>query len=742
MNFIAHTKDGKTYIDDEHSQSLKAHLQNVSRYAGDFSSAFNAREAGEILGLAHDIGKYQNSFQERIRGSRKRVDHATLGAKLLEGNYGDLGYLYGMVVAAHHSGLKDSGSVLNMGDDTYASRINNYKGEDVDFSREIYFPEKLPDIPVKCDRSNVAFAFATYLRMLYSSLVDADWTDTEEYIKSIKREGIDYSIIDMHQKLLESIPSNDGSYINNIRADILYMCRKAASSEQGLFTLTVPTGGGKTLSSFAFALEHAIKHNLKRIIYVIPYTSIIEQNAEVISSSIGREHVFEHHSNAEPGSFSEDERVESEKPVEDSLRNPEEQLRIRWASENWDIPVILTTNVQFFESFYSNKPSKSRKLHNIAESVIIFDEAQMLPRELLSPSMYAICELVKNYRVTSVLCSATQPAIANYKYKNIPVMEIMDNPKDLFEKLRRVKYEFAGRKDDEDILVMLKENRKVLCIVNSRRHAHALYQIAKQSLEGNVYHLSTLMTPLHRREALKEIRELLKSGEDVIVISTSLIEAGVDIDFPVVIRSIAGLDSIIQAAGRANREGKLESGKVIIFDPDSKDGRIPSAMQAMASITREVISVLNDRAFELEGIKMYFELLYSHAEVDGKLDSRGILNEFEISGKFKKFNFESAAQKYKIIEDNTRSIIVNTSAESEKLVKKLRLGIFSRDTIRKLQQHSVSVYENEYRNLRKDNALEELNGGYIILNNPEYYKDEFGLDIFTDDNKNAGCNFI
>ena len=231
MNFIAHTKDGKTYIDDEHSQSLKAHLQNVSRYAGDFSSAFNAREAGEILGLAHDIGKYQNSFQERIRGSRKRVDHATLGAKLLEGNYGDLGYLYGMVVAAHHSGLKDSGSVTNMGDDTYATRINKYKGEAVDFSREINFPEKLPDIPVKCDRSNVAFVFATYLRMLYSSLVDADWTDTEEYIKSIKREGVEYSIIEMHQKLLESIPPNNGSYINNIRADILSMCREAASRD-------------------------------------------------------------------------------------------------------------------------------------------------------------------------------------------------------------------------------------------------------------------------------------------------------------------------------------------------------------------------------------------------------------------------------------------------------------------------------------------------------------------------------
>ena len=742
MYFIGHTKDGKNFIDDEHTQPLETHLLNVSKYAEQFSSSFGAGEVGALLGIVHDFGKYQESFQDRIRGRKIKVDHATQGAKTLIEKFGDVGRLYGMVVAAHHTGLKDSGTGSNLGDDTYSSRINNYKGQKIDINKEISILDQIKHKQVDCDKQTQSFAVATYLKMLFSALVDADWTDTDEYINDVSRGGVQYTINELNVKLQEKIPKNNGSYLNNIRADILFMCQKAAQNEQGLFTLTVPTGGGKTLSSLSFALEHALKHNLKRIIYVIPYTSIIEQNADVIANCLGKQYVLEHHSNVEVKPKNEENGELKGESIEDSLDEAEEQQRIKWASENWDIPIILTTNVQFFESFFSNKPSKTRKLHNIAESVVIFDEAQMLPRELLSPSMYAISELVRNYRVTAVLCSATQPAISKYKYEKVKINEIINNPAELFEKLKRVAYEFIGQKDDQEIIALLRENKKVLCIVNSRRHAHALYDLAHDSCEGSIYHLSTLMTAIHRRQVLNEIREKLKADEEVIVISTSLIEAGVDIDFPVVIRSIAGLDSIIQAGGRANREGKLKLGKVLIFEPNSENGKIPKAIQSSASITKEVIAVLQKKTFELEGIKMYFDILYNSSSSNGVLDTEDILKEFELSASTQIFNFETVAKKYKIMKDNTKSVVINITDESKRLVKEIRLGIFKQETIRKLQQYSVSIYDNEYNKLLKDNALEVLRSGYSILNNSQYYKDEFGLDLYTDDNKNAECSMI
>lgn len=742
MYFIGHTKDGKTFIDDEHTQPLQTHLSNVSSYAEQYSSCFDASEVGALLGIVHDLGKYQKNFQDRIRGRKIKVDHATQGAKTLIERLGDIGNLYGMVVAAHHTGLKDSGTGSNLGDDTYSSRLNNYNGERVDTNNEISIPDQINHKQLDCDKQTQSFAVATYLKMLFSVLVDADWTDTEEYINDISREGVQYTIKELNERLQKGIPKNNGSFLNNIREEILIMCQKAAQKEQGLFTLTVPTGGGKTLSSLSFALEHALKHNLKRIIYVIPYTSIIEQNADVISNCLGKQYVLEHHSNVEVKPKNEEHDESRGEALEDSLDEAEEQKRIKWASENWDIPIVLTTNVQFFESFFSNKPSKTRKLHNIAESVVIFDEAQMLPRELLSPSMYAISELVRNYRVTAVLCSATQPAISKYKYQKVTINEIMKNPAELFEKLKRVKYEFIGQKDDQTILEFLCKNKQVLCIVNSRRHAHALYTLAHDSCEGNIYHLSTLMTAIHRRYVLNEIREKLRADDEVIVISTSLIEAGVDIDFPVVIRSIAGLDSIIQAGGRANREGKLKLGKVLIFEPNSENGKIPKAIQSAASITKEVIEVLHAKAFDLEGIKMYFDILYNSSSANGVLDTENILKEFEFSGSIQKFNFETVAKKYKIMKDNTKSVVINISEESNRLVKEIRLGVFKQETIRKLQQYSVSIYENEYYKLLNDNAIEVLRSGYSIINNSQYYKDEFGLDLYTDDNKNAECNVI
>lgn len=737
MKYLAHTKNGKSYTGEEDSQSLKDHLEKVSKYAEIFSKDFDAGDMGALLGLVHDLGKYQMKFQDRIRGKNTKVDHATQGAKELTESWKELGWLHGMVVAGHHTGLKDSGSGSNMGDDTYSSRFNNYRGESIDFKKEIKLPESFKPKAVSCDKSSMSFAFATYLKMLFSCLVDADWTDTEEYVTDVKREGIPYTIESLIKKLYEGIPENNGSYINTIRAEILNNCRETAQKEQGLFTLTVPTGGGKTLSSLAFALEHARKHHLKRIIYVIPYTSIIEQNADVISGILGEEYVLEHHSQVD------NEYIESSE--DDDIEN-DIKKRIKWVSENWDIPVILTTNVQFFESFFSNKPAKTRKLHNISRSVVIFDEAQMLPRELLSPSMYAISELVTNYKATAVLCSATQPAISQYKYKKLEITEIVKNPQELAKSLKRVDYEVIGEKSDEELVEILIKNPKALCIVNSRRHAYSLYKLAvEDSRLDSVYHLSTLMHCIHRREVLKTIKEKLVKKENVILITTSLVEAGVDIDFPLVMRSIAGIDSIIQAGGRANREGKLKregvlvKGKVLVFEPTSEAGKIPKSILGMVSITKEVIKVLKDEAFEIKGVAMYFEHLYHASSSSDIIDTKKILDEFEIKGNQYKFNFETVAKKYKIIEDNTENVIINLTQECMQLIQELRYGTFKRETIRKLQQYSVSIYKNEYQRLMEENALEILKNGYSILNNPQYYQAKTGLDIFSDNNKNAEC---
>ncbi|MEI7884238.1 MAG: CRISPR-associated helicase Cas3' [Clostridia bacterium] len=722
MKFIAHTKDGKNFTCEEDCQLLTSHLKNVALYAKKFASSFDAEEEGEIIGLLHDAGKYQPEFQARIRGRRVKVDHATAGAKILVEKYKAIGELYGMAVAGHHTGLSNSGSTASIGDGSYYAKLNKYKGQQITLEEEIKIPLKIKHKKFNSNIKYDSFTFATYIKMLYSSLVDADWTDTEEYITGKKRISINYSMEDLLSKVMNNIPQNDGSEINNIREGILKDCLEKAQEEQGLYTLTVPTGGGKTLSSLAFALKHAKKHNLNRIIYVIPYTSIIEQNADIIANCVGRENVLEHHSNVLLNDENDDE---------------EEEKRIKWASENWDIPIVVTTNVQFFESFFSNKSSKTRKLHNISKSVIIFDEAQMLPRQYLSPCMYAISELVVNYHVTAVLCSATQPEISKYKYDNVNIKEIVTNPIELAKKLKRVKYTVIGKKTDEEIIELLIKNKKALVIVNSRRHAYSLYKIAKEETNCNVFHLSTLMCPMHRREVLSKIKNLLKNNKKVIAISTQLIEAGVDIDFPLVVRSIAGIDSIIQAGGRANREGKLKVGNVYVVEPLSEEGKIPRSLRNVVSIGQEVISVLGENAFELEGIARYFKLLYKASTSDVLLDTKNIISEYEISAG--KYNFKNVAEKFKIIEDNSYNVIIPYNDAAKKLIKEARNNKYTNRTLRELQQYSVSIYESEYFNLDKQNVVEKLDNGINILNNEKYYNQDIGLEIFSEDNKNADC---
>ena len=735
--YLAHTTDGngnkitcnicgKCESGHETCHSLKDHLAETSVLAREKAEIFGAGEIACILALCHDLGKYSDDFQDKLRGKNQKAYHAMYGADVFSQKYQTniLSKLLSIIIASHHTGLMDFGNDYEPF--SFLGKLKNTKHKDLPYQSEINLPDTINHnlrnfLTPNSSNHILGFQVATYIRMLFSVLVDSDFTNTEEFCKNIKRKVEHDNILDLYEKLKARLPQNDGSKLNNIRAEILKNCIDKADSEKGLFTLTVPTGGGKTLSSLAFALKHVQKHNLRRVIYVIPYTTIIEQNAKIIKDILGEKNVLEHHSNIQ----NEDDN---------------DNFQYKWATENWDIPIVITTNVQFFESLFSHKTTQLRKIHNIINSVIIFDEAQMLPTNYLSPCMTIISELIKNYGCSAVLCSATQPTIHKYVYKNLISTEIAENIDHVFNELKRVEFVNLGKQSDEDIIDdILCTNTSTLIVVNTRKHAFHLYQLLTQKFDkNNVFYLSTLLIPLHRSNKINEIKNRLLNNELTIVVSTQLIEAGVDIDFPVVYKSLAGIDSIIQAGGRANREGKLIQGLVKIYESTSEYGKIPNSLRHFAELGREALFAYKENAFNLEGIKKYFELYYAHIEQDDLLDKNKILQQFQVNnGEFTDCNFKTAFENFKLIDDITKSIVIDCQSSNE-IITKLRNNNYNKADLRKLQLFSINIYPNELQNLINDNAIENINGIYVLITNM-YYNDDNGLDIFTDDNKNAEC---
>lgn len=686
-------------------QLLKDHLEAVSSLAGEFASSFGFEEIAGLLGLCHDLGKYSDAAQNRLLRGGPRVDHTSAGAleaaRLLRNN------LFAYPVFAHHGGLMDGDAAQRASKRIpFQARL---KGTPLDYSAfrsEITLPSVTAEPPFR-PLGQYGFSMSFLLRMLLSCIVDADFIDTEAFMQggSVRRGG--YASIEAlaarFQAHRESMKFRD-SPINQKRDSILRDCLRAAEDGRGLYSLTVPTGGGKTLSSLAFALRHAQKHGMQRVIYVIPYTSIIEQTAAIFADILGRENVLEHHAAVEYDN-------------EDDIGR-----RLYLSTENWDAPIVVTTNVQFFESLFAARTSKCRKLHNIANSVVIFDEAQMIPLPYLQPCVRAIAELVHNYCSTAVLCTATQPALDDIFPPELPRKEIIRDPAELFSFFRRTQIRFVGAWEDAQIAETLREQSQALCIVSTRKQAQNLYSLLES--EGT-YHLSTLMFPEHRKAVLKEIRQRLKEGQECRVVATSLIEAGVDVDFPVVYRALAGLDSIIQAAGRCNREGKnsLESSEVIVFEP-SADYFIPESQRQLISAMKIVAERFEDVS-TMEAIRAYFTQVYT---LRGELlDEKQVVPRFEEGMKSQGFPFAAIAGEFKLIESDTKTILIPKEEKSKEYATRLRAGERARALLRDMGRYSVQVYDHDYKHLYELGMIEVLDAEIAILCDMAIYEETTGL---------------
>lgn len=714
--FIAHKRE-----EDNKEQPLIEHLEETASLAGKFGDAFNNSKYAYLCGLLHDIGKYSREFQNRILYNGKRCDHSTAGARILY-KCKPFGILGSYCIAGHHSGLQNCGSRTDVGGEgtLYGRLAEEYEIPDyAAYLDEVDLSDLLSIKPSLNPLNKGGFSVSFFIRMIYSSLVDADFLNTEYFMRNgMVDRRVEYDFKMLYTKLHNYIKgfSTEG-LINKERNSILMECIKKAEDKQGLYTLTVPTGGGKTVSSMAFAINHLLKNNMDRIIYVIPYTSIIEQNAKVFRDIFGGENVLEHHSNFD---FKDD----------DEMHN-----RLRLSTENWDMPIIVTTNVQFFESLFANKSSKCRKIHNIANSVIIFDEVQMLPVEYLTLCINSIAELVHNYKSTAVLCSATQPAIAKMFPTVIISNKICKDTSDLYETFKRIKCIKRGIITSEELAEEMNDLSQCLCIVNTRRHALKIYKLLKG--EGN-YHLSTLMCPAHRQAVLKDIKERLKNKLPCKVVSTRLIEAGVDVDFPIVYRSIGGLDSIVQAAGRCNREGKLTTadgnktyGEVHIFEPEEEFSKMqPPSFKREIEVTKQIMLKYQDITSP-EAIDDYFSLLYVYLGTVG-LDAKDLYQQIEMGfagGRFE-YDFETIAEKFKIIGENTKQVIIPYNDDAIKNIKKLKYSEYIGKILRSLQSYTVSVYEREYNDLLGSGKLRQVKDEIMeLVSMKDDYNDNTGLVI-------------
>ncbi len=723
MEFIAHVrKDGDKWSCHE----LDTHLREVARRAAEYAETIRAADWARLAGLWHDMGKYSNAFQSMIRresgydenahiehGPR---NHSTAGAIYAAKYLGTIGRIPGYLISGHHAGLPDWAGDHNA---AAALSIRLTQTEHLAALPMGSIPGDIlrPPQPVIEEIPGGPGGAHLWLRMLFSCLVDADFLDTEAFMSSGRSTERAFKTdipallarFDLHMGAFSDAPPTP---VNRVRADVLRQCRQKAAQSPGLFSLTVPTGGGKTLASMAFALEHARQYSLRRVIYAIPYTSIIEQTADVFRT-IFSDAVVEHHSSLDPD---------------------RETAQSRLASENWDAPVVVTTNAQMFESLFAAKPSRCRKLHNLANSVIVLDEAQTLPPELLQPCLDVLNLLARHYGVSVVLCTATQPAlnhIAGFgrELRGLDeAREIIDAPQDLFDTLKRVTVEmpsdFHAREDWDAIAARIDRDEAALAIVNTRSDCRELWR----RLRERAIHLSASMCGAHRARCIADIRRRLNAGERVCVVSTQLIEAGVDLDFPVVYRALAGLDSIAQAAGRCNREGLRSSGRVVVFVPPKPAP--PGQLRRAEQVTVSLMSGSSLDPLAPETFAQYFRQFYLSEPNWDKHDIRGLLAR---NACVMQFQFRTAAGRFRYVDDrDTQSILVRWR-DGDALVGKLAKNGPERWLMRKLQRYSVNLHRRVVDRLLQTGEVREVWPGIFAQDVDTLYHEHLGVVIDNDE---------
>jgi CRISPR-associated endonuclease/helicase Cas3 len=760
---IAHVRSTDNGTQEVHGLSGEnGHLAATAGLAGKFATSFSAADWAYLAGWWHDLGKFKPDFQNYIRkvtgyerdeaeeGGPGKVDHTAAGAIHAVQKHPAIGRIFAYAIAGHHSGLPDWQKVLTTSGSCLEERLKDkrhledaIKGNIPAQVMSAQLPTSQP--PFKTEKE-FKHGLHLWIRMLFSCLVDADFLDTEAFMdpekSSRRRPTIDLNELrSRYDAFMAQISVNAlDTPINRIRTQILMECRKGAELEPGFFSLSVPTGGGKTLASIGFALDHAIRYGKSRIIVAIPFTSIIEQTAEVLRKVFGEEAVLEHHSNLDP---------DKESPAS------------KMATENWDAPIIVTTNVQLFESLFAARTSACRKLHNIVNSVIILDEAQVLPPEYLKPILQgALMPLANNFGVSVVLCTATQPALTGHigsppgqhgqgGFAGIPheaVRELMQSPSKLAEDMRRTQIvPFTPNMSPsnwEIVAEKAQQYSQVLCIVNTRKDCRKLHSL----MPAGTIHLSALMCGEHRSQLIGEIKAKLKEGSPIRVVSTQLVEAGVDLDFPVVFRAMAGLDSIAQAAGRCNREGilkdeqgHLQMGQVFVFQPEKPAplGLLrfgEQAGQEMFRLHSQKVATLSHDLY-----KIYFSRYYYDIHSFDKKNLQSLLFD---SAQSCQFQFRTAAKEFSLIDDKAqKSILVWFSVtqnereiDSRILIDTLKNIGPTQDLMRKLQRFCVNVSINDWKNLASQGHIRPLQGPQGDMDIwaqcvPSLYDSVFGLRL-------------
>lgn len=715
VEYIGHTSD------DGRKQLLLDHLNGTSKLCRENANEFWA-DIAEFVGQIHDIGKYTSGFQKRINGAENiRVEHAICGAKeVAKAPPKSYVPMIEYCVAGHHSGLPDGGTKVDGEEDsTLHGRMKRKTGDYSAYENEVkleYPKDNLRELFDVSNQREIIERYSFFTRYLFSCLTDADFIDTERFVTPNTDRGIDGDFQKAYEKVCEKLNSfKIESKLQESRSIIQEQVYKSVESNANVYTLNMPTGSGKTLCSIRAALKTAIENKKKRIIYVIPYVSIIEQTAKVFEDIFGDVlPVLQHHSNYD---FDDDKNEDENEITSEKLKR---------SCENWDAKLIVTTNIQFFESLYHYKGRRLRKLHNLADSVIIFDEIHMLPIDYIQPCLRAIGYVTKYLNSTAILMSATMPNYDKFMERYMSGVKIENAVKDtsLFNVFDKCRYEYIGKCELASLAEKAQEYDNALIIVNKRKTARELYDICS----GNKYHLSTYMTPLHRSEIIAKIKEDIKNGINTTVISTSLIEAGVDLDFKAVFREIAGIDNVLQSGGRCNREGKMDMGDVFVFETDGGNYQTKKKSDIIirANITRNLFEEFENISTD-KCIKEYYGRLLNYKEK--KIEENTITaimgNDLRIDG----IPFRTYAESFNFIDNQVIGIVIPCD-ENRGLIKELKDGKLS--VKRNLQRYSASVNKDEFKELFQIGIIETLDCGVCILANTDYYKSDVGLTLEND----------